>query len=610
MEWLLIGKKGLLFGNEAIVRGALESGVGFASTYPGTPASEIGDIFAKIAKDAKIYFEYSTNEKVALEAAAGAAFSGIKAIVPMKQYGLNVALDSLLPLTYLECPLVVIIGDDPGCWSSVQTEQDSRLYSRLGHIPMLEPSNSQEAKTMTKLAFQLAWKYKIPFLIRMTTRTCYSRSLVNYNKIIKSNTKGNFVKPKPFKMNSEQTITLHKNLLEKLNKIKILTESSGLNFIETGKGNIGIITSGICYEYVKEALQKLNVALPLLKIGFIYPFPEKKVAAFLKNLKSVIIVEELDPIIEEEVKKIVMDRKNKKIYGKNLFSETNELRPEYVLLALSKLLNKKIPKELAWNTKNFNPEKVEKRTPFFCAGCPHLSTFYAVKKILGRNKIFCGDIGCYTLGICKPHEMQDLIVSMGAGIGISHGIAKMTGQKPVIFIGDSTFFHAGIPALINLVYNKSNALLIILDNRFTAMTGRQPHPGTGWTGLQELTKALIIEDIAKACQADFVQTSNVYNFKQFCQDIKEAYAVKGVSVVVAKGECRLYLITKLAREGVTLPKYEIIKQKPELDELEQFGCIAIRKDKSKWLIDKNLCWGCSLCKQLFPDCIAVKENKK
>ncbi len=604
---LLNKKRGFLFGNEAIVRGALESGIGFASAYPGTPASEIGDTFAKISKTEKIYFEYSTNEKVALEAAAGAAFSNVKALVSFKHYGLNVALDSLLPIVYLECPLVVAVADDPSCFSSVQTEQDSRWFSKLGHIPTLEPSDSQETKDMTKFAFQLAYKYKIPVIVRLTTRVCYSKSLVNFNKTIKGKTKGKF-KKSWFKLGSYQTVERHKKLLKKINKIKQLAENSTLNFIEKGKGNIGIITTGPAYNYVKETEQELKIKLPLLKIGFSYPFPEKKVKTFLKNLKlkSVIVVEELDPVIENEVKKLA--DKNIKIYGKNLFPETEELKPEYVLASISTILKKSLPDELVENIKKFKSSEIPARLPLFCAGCPHRSTFYAIKKVLGKKKIFGGDIGCYMLGAFPPYEMYDFVVSMGASIGVSHGIAKSSNEKPVIFIGDSTFFHAGIPALLNLVYNKSNALVVILDNRLTAMTGQQPHPGTGWTGTGELTKIIAIENIAKACKVNFVKISNVWNFNQLCKDVKEAYNSKGVSVLIAKGECRLFAVKQLAKAGRDWPRFEIIKQNPKLNELAGFQCPAIKKEKGKWIIDKNLCWGCTICKQLFPDYIKVKKK--
>jgi len=602
--------KKLLFGNEAIVQGALESGVAFASTYPGTPASEIGDLLGKKAKDYGLYFEYSTNEKVALEAAAGAAFSNVKSIVSMKHYGLNVALDSLMPLAYLSCPLVVVISDDPGCSSSVQTEQDSRWFSRLGKIPLLEPADSKEAYEMTKYAFEIAWKFKIPVIIRLTTRVCYSRSIVDIGEIDKEKIKKqleNSKFDKHFALGGEVTVKRHEEILKKISELKKEVEKSKFNFEENkqlltkvGKKEekIGIVVSGVSYNYVKEAFSQLGVELPLLKIGFSYPSPEEKIRSFVSKVEEVFVVEELDAILEDEVRKLT----NKKVYGKNLLSEVGELSLEKVLIAFEKILNKKIEVD-------GKEEKVEKRLPYFCAGCPHRNVFYAVKKVL-PEKIFASDIGCYMLGNYNPFNLGNVDVAMGAGEGIAHGISKVTGKKPVIFIGDSTFFHAGIPALINFVYNKADVLLIVLDNRYTAMTGHQPNPGTGVTGLGEETKQLLIEDIVKACQADFVKVSNVYNIKQLEKDLKEAYEKKGVSVLIGKGVCRLVYVRDAARKKIKLPVYEIFKQGKELDELENFGCPAIRKEKGKWIVDENLCWGCSSCLQLFPENIRVKKEEK
>jgi len=604
-------KKELLLGNEAIVRGALEVGLSFATTYPGTPASEVGNVLAKIAKKLGIYFEFSTNEKVALETAAGAAFSGLPAMVSLKHYGLNVALDSLLPLIYLECPLVVVVADDPGSWSSIQTEQDSRWISRLGHLPTLEPSDSQEAKEMTKYAFKLTKKYKIPVLIRLTTRVCHTRSLVKYGKIFPTKRKGNFYKTKNLSAaGSLPTIERHKNLLSKIKEIeKSELLKTKLNKIFKDNSNkVGIIASGVSYYYAKEAINEIGINLPILKIGFSYPFPKDITKKFIKNLEKVLIVEETDAIIEYEIRQIAKNVNPKlKIYGKDLLPQIGEMRPEYVLVALSKILNKSLPKNLVNNQKYFKLQKIEKRLPNLCPGCPHRATFWIVKKALGKNKIFAGDIGCYLLGALPPYKMADYIVAMGASVGLSHGVSKSTGKKPVIFIGDSTFFHAGIPALINTVFNKSDVLIIILDNRITAMTGHQPHPGTGITGLGEKTKALKIEEVVQSCGVDSVEVINVYNINESIVKVKKAYQKKGISVVVAKGECRLLTVRKLARIGVRTPKFEIFRQSPNLEILKDFGCPAIRKHKGKYYIDENVCWGCGVCRQIFPKNIRLKK---
>jgi indolepyruvate ferredoxin oxidoreductase alpha subunit len=537
---LLAKKQGFLFGNEAVVRGALEAGVAFVSSYPGTPASEIGDTFRKISRETRLYFEYSTNEKVALEAAAGAAFSGVKAMVSMKHYGLNVALDSLLPLVYLECPLVIVVSDDPGCWSSVQTEEDTRWISHLGNIPTFEPSNPKEAKEMTKMAFDLARQYKIPILIHLTTRVCYWRDLVLYEPLPqKIKFTGKFPKdPQGFKVGSARTIELHQKLLAKIKKIKKETsEKSLFNKIFAGKGEVGIISSGISFFYVKEAIKDLKINPPLLKIGESYPFPENKVKKFLVNLKKVLIVEEEDPILEGEVKKIVGGLKIK-IYGKEMFSEAGEYKPEDVLIALAKIFKKSLPINLKENIKNFSSAKIDKRIPSFCPGCPHQPVFYAVREVLGKDKIYGGDIGCYLLGAMPPFYGEDFIVAMGAGIGISHGISQTNKKKPVAFIGDSTFFHAGIPALINLIFNQADILVIILNNHFTSMTGQQPHPETG-ENARGITKKIAIEDVIKSIQVDWVKTVSAYNLNELKKALKEGYEKKGVCVLITEGPCRL-----------------------------------------------------------------------
>jgi len=596
-------KQGLLLGNEAVVRGALEAGVSFVTTYPGTPASEIGDTFAKIAKENKFYFEYSTNEKVALEAAAGAAFSGLPSLVAMKHYGLNVALDSFLPLVYLECPVVVVIADDPGSWSSVQAEQDGRWLARLGHVPVLEPADSQEAKDMTTAAFGLAQQYKVPVLVRLTTRVCHSRTIVNFNKISSPRNLGQFIK-KEFSVGSVQTIARHKNLISKIKKIQEdLATDKRLNFIESGREHkLGIIVSGVSFYYVKEILEQLNLSLPILKIGLSYPVIKNKFKEFFNQVDEILVVEELDPILEREARRLIQEfGLSKKVYGKDLLPGAGEMRPDYIRTALEKILNLPVSESVIRNQANWHPEQIETRLSTFCAGCPHRATFWMVKKAVGEGVVFGGDIGCYLLGALPPFNMSDYIVSMGAGIGISHGVSKATKVKPVIFIGDGTFFHAGIPGLINLVYNQSDVLLVILDNRITAMTGHQPNPGTGFTGQGDPTIALKIEDIVRACGVTNLEVINAFNLKESLPKIKNLYQTKGVSVVVSKGECRLLVIRRLTEQGISLPKVQVEEGTTELPELDDFGCPAIRRIDGKYHIDESVCWSCYFCPQIYPD---------
>ncbi|MEA2020627.1 MAG: thiamine pyrophosphate-dependent enzyme [Patescibacteria group bacterium] len=605
--------KELLLGNEAVVRGALESGLGFASTYPGTPASEIGDTFSRVFQKLGFYFEYSTNEKVALEAAAGAAFSGVKAMVGMKHYGVNVASDTLLPLAYFGCPLVVVVADDPGCWSSVQTEQDTRWYSWMGKLPTLEPANSQEAKDMTKRAFEIAWDYEVPVVVRLTTRVSHTRSLVELKPLGSFESQGRFEKPEGgFEVGSARTLELKKKLLSKISKIREeVSNQEGLNKTFGNSSKVGVVASGVSWEYLQEALSILKVEIPAFKVGMSYPFPEEMITEFMKGKEKVFVLEELDPIIESEVKRIAKDSNSGlEIHGKDWLPEVGEYKPEMIKEAVVKLAGA----SLAESTRELLDKFPEIKTladaaskpPTFCAGCPHRATFWAVKQALGEDKVCGGDIGCYMLGALEPYKNQDFIVAMGAGVGISHGISKVSEEKPLVFIGDSTFFHAGIPALTNMVFNNSNALVIVMDNRLTAMTGQQPHPGTGERAGGEKCKEVLIEDVARAVGAERVEVANVYNFEDTKEKIKELYATPGVSVLVAKGKCRLAVVREMARAGKDTPKFKIVSQEDN-QKLKKLDCPAIREDKGKLYIDPELCWGCAYCKQIAPN--SVKPAK-
>ncbi len=549
MEEILLnkpGKKIILLGNEAIVRGALEAGVNFVSTYPGTPASEIGDTFSKIAKKAKVYFEYSTHEKVALEAGVGASFSGLKTLVAMKDFGLNVCLDALLPFLYTgtKGPTVIVVADDPSCHSSAQSEENTRGLALLAHIPTLEPSDPQECKDFVKLSFQISEKFKIPVMIRITTRVAHQKMPVILGKIQSSKSKsqkGKFVKePKRFVTMPPRVLEMKKELLEKIEKIKEFSEKNKINSIFQGSASesLGIITSGISYLYVMEALKELNLDLPVLKLGFFYPLPEKKIKNFINpptgGFKKVLVVEELDPYLEREIERLAKNINPKlQIFGKDLIPEVGELKPENVISAIAKFTNTKyqIP-----NTKYQIP--IPKRFPQLCPGCPYWLVFSAVKKAVDTKKvIFGGDIGCYMLFGLPPLNIQDYLFCMGSSVGIAHGIKKALppagGQKLITFIGDSTFFHAGIPALINTVFNKSNPLIIILDNQTTAMTGHQPHPGA-----PKDKNPIKIEDIVKACGVKNLKVIDPINQKEFTNTVKEFLNKNEVSVIVARRPCK------------------------------------------------------------------------
>jgi len=541
MEELLFnkpGKKIILLGNEAIVRGALEAGVQFVSTYPGTPASDIGDTFFRIAKKAGVYFEYSTNEKVAMEAGIGASFSGLKTLVAMKDFGLNVCLDALGPFVYtgVKGPTVIVVADDPSCYSSAQWEENTRGLALALNMPTLEPADPQECIEFTKLAFQISEKFKIPVMIRTTTRVAHQRAPVRMSNMeYKISNKGKFIKnPKQFVTLPPRVLEMKKELLEKIEKVKEFSEKSPTNYeLKRITNKLGIITSGISYLYVREALNELKLGLPILKLGFFYPLPEEKIKNFIKNFKKVLIVEELEPFLEKEVERLAKEANCKlKVIGKELIPEVGEIKPEIVTLAIAKFANCKLKIENSLKIRNWKL-KIPKRFPQLCPGCPYWFVFGAIKRAVDPKKvIFGGDIGCYMLAGFPPHLIQDYLFCMGSSIGIAHGIKKATDQKLITFIGDSTFFHAGIPALINTVFNNSNPLIIILDNRTTAMTGHQPHPGAPAT-----QNGLKIENVVKGLGIKNLKVIDPINQEEFIAAIKEFLNKKEVSVIVARRPC-------------------------------------------------------------------------
>jgi len=530
--------KKILLGNEAIVRAAFVSGVSYVTGYPGCPSAEIGDEFGKIAKENGVYAEYATNEKVALESAIGASFSGLKSLVNMKSFGINVCSDALFPLAYTgtKAGMVIVVADDPSCYSSAQSEQDSRGYAYLSKIPVLDPSSPQECYDFTKIGFEISEKFNIPVILRTTTRCAHQRALVSFEEWKKINVKGNFVKnPHQFSTMPPRTLEMKNELLEKIKKIKAYAEESELNKISGTQNKVGIIASGISYLHVLEALEELKLDLPVLKLGFFYPLPEQKIIKFIKPLKKVLIIEEMDPYLEKEIMQLAKTANLKvEIFGKNILPVTGELDAEKVCVALSKLTNKKF---VAFKTRNFN---LPKRTARLCEGCPYWYILPTVKRLAPEGTIFGGDIGCNMIGALPPHSMYDYMFCMGSSIGISHGIKKSSpNQKVISFMGDGTFFHSGIAGMINAVYNKSNPLMIVMDNRITAMTGHQPNPGMGKTLMGEDTEELQIADIAKACGIKNIKILDPINQKEFENTLKDFLEKDEISLIVCKRICAL-----------------------------------------------------------------------
>ncbi|MEO0115747.1 MAG: indolepyruvate ferredoxin oxidoreductase subunit alpha [candidate division WOR-3 bacterium] len=560
--------KVLLSGDEAVARGAYEAGCKVATAYPGTPSTEI---LENMAQYREIYSEWSTNEKVAFEVALGAALAGARSLVAMKHVGLNVAADPLFSSAYIgvKAGFVIVSADDPGLHSS-QNEQDNRFYGLFAKIPVLCPSDSQEAKDFVKLAFDLSEQFDIPVLIRLTTRVAHSKSVVNLEDRVEHPVKG-------YEKVKEKTILLpqfarlrHYSLEERLQKLAEYAETTPINRYEPGQKSIGVIADGVAYQYAKEVFPKAS----FLKLGMVHPFPKNLVKNFGQKVKRLLVVEEVDPFLELQIKALGL-----KAIGKDALPKVDELNPRIVQNSLYP--EKKI---------ELKPETdVPARPPLLCPGCPHTGLFYALQR---QNIIIGGDIGCYTLGALAPHNTMDTCICMGASITFVHGVEKALGKedkrRKIAVIGDSTFFHMGVPGLINVAYNRGNIVTIVVDNRTTGMTGHQDHPGTGKTLLGETTKALDIAAIAKACGIEKVYTVDPYKIKETKSLVRKVLAEEGPAVIISSRPCAL-LATKNPSKQVLADRCNGCKLCLSL------GCPAIEIAEGKAIINEAFCVGCGMC---------------
>ncbi len=592
--------RALLLGNEAIARGAMEAGIKLASAYPGTPSTEIIESIIPYAKRLNIHVEWSINEKVALEVAIGASYAGARAIVAMKHVGLNVASDALMTLTYtgVEGGIVIVSADDPNAHSS-QNEQDNRILARFAKAVCIEPYDVQSCKDFTKKAFEVSEKFKIPVVLRTTTRVSHAKGSVEFGSFEKVGREYKFIKDaKRYVVVPKHTRVLHKKLNEKLKKIEEYANRSEFNEMIIN-GRLGIITSGVSRTYVREAIKELD-NVSILEIGFTNPLPRKLIEEFITQVDKVLVVEELEPYLEEGVKKIAHESGVwLEIHGKDILPRELEFTPDIVKKAVYKFVNKE------YNNIGLKFEvdiSIPERPPVLCAGCPHRALFYALKKIT-KKKIYTGDIGCYTLGLA--YKTIDTCLCMGASVTIAQGFYHAgVKEKPVAIIGDSTFIHAGITGLINASYNKANIVVIILDNRTVAMTGLQPTPASGVNALGEKTKELSIEELAKVCGATFVKTVSPYNLEETIEALRKAFEHDGLAVVISKEPCAL-----LAR------KMKLTKPAPKVHRercrgylcqacsacVNLFNCPAIVLEKGKVRIIEELCTGCGVCAQVCPN---------
>lgn len=565
-----MSEKVIMLGNEAIARGAYEAGVKVSSAYPGTPSTEISEFLAKYSE---VYTEWAPNEKVATEVAVGASFSGVRSLACMKHVGLNVASDPLYTFSYTGVGggSVIVVADDPGLASS-QNEQDTRMIARSAHVPLLEPSDSMEAKQFIKFAYELSEKYDAPVILRTTTKLSHSQGLVELEERIVPEDKEYVRDVKKRVMMPASAIGRH--VLVEDREIRMENDCSDfpINRIENGSGKIGVITSGICYQYVKEALPDADV----LKLGIINPLPKRLILDFAAKFDVVLVVEELEPVIEEQIKSWGVKAK-----GKELFTKQGEYSANLIKKAV-----------LGYTDDVFIKANVPARPPILCPGCPHRSVF----SVLNKLKIHAaGDIGCYTLGAVAPLSVIDTTVCMGASISVLHGIEKAKGKdfikNWVAVIGDSTFLHTGVNSLINMVYNKSTATVIILDNRTTGMTGHQDHAATGKTLKGEPTYAIDLADLCRSVGVPNVVTVNAFDFSGLEKIIKESVNGDVLTVIIAKAPCALL-------KGQVFP-YKCVSSKEKCKKCGmclKIGCPAITKDKDGTVvIDRTACNGCGLC---------------
>ena len=608
------GQKMLLLGNAAIARGAIEAGVAFATTYPGTPSSEISLNLFQISQETDLYFEYSTNEKVALELAAAAANSGVRTMCMMKHVGMNVAADVFMTLAYIgvKAGMVILTADDPFMFSS-QNEQDNRYFAKLSGLPMLEPSSVEEAKEMMPYAFDLSENLGEPVLFRTTTRVNHSNEVITLGPIKEIKPKGDFVKDS-FNYVCVPAVSrkLHVRLLENLDKAEKIAATSPFNIVE-GSGKWGIICNGVSYNYVSDAVKELNIKdkTKILRLGFSHPMPEILIKDFLKQCDKVLIVEEGEPYMEEWVKSFAQEAGltiSIKGKSKELFSRLYEFDPAMVRKGIAEFFNISYTAPVKPDLSDI-PE-IPQRPPTLCAGCSHRATFYAVKQACkGTDTIHPSDIGCYTLGFLPPLSMADFVVCMGASVGSSCGFSKVTDKKVVSFIGDSTFFHSGIAGLINAVFNKHNFTLVILDNGITAMTGHQPNPGVDMEKMNLNGYGRVsIEKLVRAVGVEHVSVIKPFKVKKSIETIKEAIAFKGVSVIISQEICSLYAKSLKKKRG--LPFTINDKCKNHRNCIDSLACPAFYLEKERIKIDPELCWSCAVCAQICPENAIVPLKKQ
>ncbi|RJS74917.1 indolepyruvate ferredoxin oxidoreductase subunit alpha [Methanophagales archaeon] len=595
-----------LLGNAAIARGILEAGAGVVTGYPGTPASEIVETLAPLAKKYNVHVEWSVNEKVALEVAIGASWAGTRTAAVMKHVGLNVAADPFMTLAYtgVRGGLVVITSDDPFCHSS-QNEQDSRRYAQFACIPCMDPADPQEAKDMTLYAFELSEELELPVLLRPTTRVSHARADVEVGEIEENRAKPEFLKnPVRWVALPAHARPRHSVLLEKQAAIKTALEKSPWNQLVL-RGELGVIASGISGLYAEEAIKQLDADISILHIGT-FPPPDGLCSEFIRHVDKVIVIEELEPVLEEYVERVArVHNLDLNILGKRTghIPREGELDSCIARNAIASMANLPLVESPSLGEA---AAILPPRPPALCPGCGHRAAYYAIRKAFGKDAIFPSDIGCYTLAV--DMGTIDTCLCMGASITLASGI-RFSGEERDICcsIGDSTFLHTGLPGLLNAAYNRARITIAILDNSTTAMTGHQPHPGTGVTACGDKTKAVSIVSLAKALGADFVETVDPYDVNATIETFRRAKDYQGLSVVIAKQVC----VINERRAGIKRKPFMVNENCTGCRECVEFGCPAIEFEEDSDSARINmLCTGCGVCAQICPyDAIEVVKDR-
>jgi len=617
------GERVLLSGNEAVARGCLEAGVAVATAYPGTPASEVLEVLGDVASERGFHAEFSVNEAVAFEVAAGAALAGVRSVMSTKMLGINLIADPLtvISVTGVRAGFLIVTADDPQQFSS-QNAEDTRFFGMLAKVPVLEPVDGQEAKDMTKYAFELSEKLELPVFLRITPRICHSSFDVELGEMQDIKREGKFIKdPKRFVMISTYSRPRQPVLNAKIQEASRLANSNPWNLTFDFKGGrsvdgkgafntFGVIASGIVYPFVEEVIEKTALSARVLKLASTYPLPEDLIESFLRRLDQVLIVEEGDPVTEMQVRALAQHRKvDVRIIGKqdDILPRSGELNPDIIGDAMEKIFGKRFREELTEPYIRAD-SLVTPRVPALCAGCPHRSSFFSIKeaiKKLGKGGSIMGDRGCYNQGAYEPLQGMDTCICMGASIAMASGVYHSGAREPSLaVIGDGTFYHAGMPSLLNAVHNWSNITVMILDNSITAMTGHQPNPGTGKNLMSREVPHANLLKIVKALGVEHVEVINAYDTKLLVETVLREMEYDGPSVIISRAPCAIVVERELRKRKLKTFKADVSLEKCTGCKacMKKIGCPAFgwSNDPKPHLTILPHCNGCGLCVEVCP----------